>query len=105
MRYVPNEANVFVDTFFNYSGAIFATTFRHPMERWYSQYRFDYLEGRYVKSQDRQSQNKKSFLEWYREYKNWFTCQNVFINTFVGQVRQGYLDIVLASTLIVSCSI
>lgn len=35
-----------VYSFFNLPGAVFATTFRHPIDRWYSQYRFEHLEHR-----------------------------------------------------------
>jgi hypothetical protein len=87
-RYVPNEANPFIDTFFDYSGAVFATMFRDPMERWYSQYRFDYLEERYLRKEDLESNGPtKSFAEWYHTYENWFVCRNIYVNTFIGQVR------------------
>lgn len=42
-RVVANEWDVLYSYFFDYPGAIFATTIRNPLDRWYSQYRFEHL--------------------------------------------------------------
>jgi hypothetical protein len=64
---------------------VFVTTIRDPMERWYSQYRYDYIEGRFVLEDDIKGP-KKSFVEWYHKYKAVRTCRNIFVNAFIGQV-------------------
>jgi hypothetical protein len=59
-------------------GAVFATTLRDPVDRWYSQYRFEHVEKR------DNSQGTKSFGDWYRENKRWTMGENYYIKTFVG---------------------
>ena len=40
-RIAANEWDAFSSSFFDLEGAVFATTFRHPIDRRYSQYRFE----------------------------------------------------------------
>jgi hypothetical protein len=45
-RIVANEWDAFYSRFTSYPGAVFGTTIRDAIDRWYSQYRFEYLEHR-----------------------------------------------------------
>ena len=45
-RVAANEWDVFYSSMLRWRGAVFVTTFRHPVERFYSQYRFEHLEHR-----------------------------------------------------------
>lgn len=51
-RIASNEWDAFYSRFHNYSYVVTATTFRNPLDRWYSQYRFEHLEHRDGSSQD-----------------------------------------------------
>ena len=45
-RVAANEWDVFYSSMLRWAGAVFVTTFRHPVERYFSQYRFEHLEHR-----------------------------------------------------------
>lgn len=82
-RIVANEWDVFYRYFLNYTGALFATTIRHPIDRWYSQYRFEHLEHRDGSSP---SSPRISFPKWYQNTRMWTMGTNYYIKTFIGDV-------------------
>jgi hypothetical protein len=62
--------------------AVFATTFRHPLDRWYSQYRFEHLEHR-----DGSAENapRKGFMAYYDQNRDWTEGMNYYLSTFEGE--------------------
>jgi hypothetical protein len=42
-KIAANEWDVFYDTQADIKDVVLATTMRHPIDRWYSQYRFEHL--------------------------------------------------------------
>ena len=82
-RVIANEWDTFLAPFLNYSNAIFATTIRHPIDRWYSQYRFEHLEHRDGSKQDAPRQ---SFLDWYKGCVRYTMGRNYYVKTFLGEV-------------------
>ena len=60
---------------------VFASTFRDPATRWYSQYRFEHLERR---DQSPTSKPRRPFADW---YGGWVTKQglNYYTTTFLGR--------------------
>ncbi len=81
-RIVANEWDVFLTKFLNYPGAIFGTTIRDPIDRWYSQYRFEHLEHRDGSGADAP---RNPFIKWYNNNKNWFMGANYYVKTFIGK--------------------
>jgi hypothetical protein len=82
-RIVANEWDVFYRYFLDYSGALFATTIRHPIDRWYSQYRFEHLEHR---DGSAQSSPRVAFPRWYQNNRMWTMGTNYYVRTFIGNV-------------------
>lgn len=80
-RITANEWDVFHTSFLNYSKVVFATTFRHPVDRWYSQYRFEHLEHRDGSASDAP---RRPFKTWYNNNKNGMMGSNYYVNTFEG---------------------
>lgn len=60
---------------------MFATTFRHPIDRWYSQYRFEHLEHRDGSSP---GSPRTPMLPWYNNQKGWTMGTNYYVTTFIG---------------------
>ena len=48
--------------------AVFVTTFRHPLDRWYSQYRFEHLEHR---DGSDKGAPRRTFIDYYDRQKDW----------------------------------
>eukprot|EP01036_Dinobryon_divergens_P026949 gene26950-35648_t len=80
-RIVANEWDAFYESFFDLPGAVFATTFRHPIDRWYSQYRFEHLEHRDGSSP---GSPRTPMLPWYNNQKGWTMGMNYYVTTFIG---------------------
>ncbi|CAM9477512.1 unnamed protein product [Phaeothamnion confervicola] len=59
-------------------GAVYATTMRHPVDRWFSQYRFEHLEKRDG------SKGDHKFGEWYRRSTPYNMGHNYYVKTFCG---------------------
>jgi hypothetical protein len=45
-KMTANEWDAMPRSHLTLPGAVFATSLRHPLDRWYSQYRFEHLENR-----------------------------------------------------------
>lgn len=82
-KLASNEWDAFYSTFFNIPGAVFATTFRDPVDRWYSQYRFEHLERRDGSAPD---SKRMSMLQFYNSMKGWTMGENYYIKTFDGTI-------------------
>lgn len=61
--------------------AAFVTTFRHPLDRWYSQYRFEHLEHR---DGSGEGDPRLSFMDYYDRQKDWTEGLNYYVTTFDG---------------------
>ena len=75
-------------SFFDLPGAIFATTFRHPIDRWYSQYRFEHLEHR---DGSQPGSPRAPMLQWYNNQKGWTMGQNYYVTTFLGDKKRSII--------------
>lgn len=82
-RIIANEWDTFLSPFLNYSNVVLATTIRHPIDRWYSQYRFEHLEHRDGSKPDAPRQ---SFLDWYKGCVRYTMGRNYYVKTFLGEV-------------------
>jgi len=80
-RMAANEWDAFYDKHATIPGAVLATTFRHPIDRWYSQYRFEHLEHRDGTDADAPRQ---SFFEYYKGMMGWTMNYNYYVTTFIG---------------------
>lgn len=65
--------------------AVFTTTFRHPLDRFYSQYRFEHLEHR---DGSQANAPRQSFMAWYGGMVDWTVGFNYYLSTFEGQPDQ-----------------
>jgi hypothetical protein len=81
-RMTSNEWDVFYKEMFNWPGAIFATTIRDPIDRIYSQYRFEHLERRDGASA---AAPRMSAKDYYLSIRGWTMGNNYYIKTFVGE--------------------
>eukprot|EP00903_Cladosiphon_okamuranus_P017092 g15749.t1 len=81
-RITANEWDAFPMDHLHLPGAVFATTFRHPVDRWYSQYRFEHVEHRDGSKADKPS---TPFNEWYRRMRPYIMGDNYYVKTFCGQ--------------------
>jgi hypothetical protein len=86
-RVAFNEWDLFFDYFFDYEGAIFVTEFRDPLERWYSQYRFEHLEFRSFphKEEDKFGMPREPFMYWYSYMPKKLMGVNYYVKTFIGE--------------------
>lgn len=80
-RITANEWDVFYASMLSLDGAVFGATFRHPVDRIYSQYRFEHLEHRDGSPQDAP---RNPFIKWYSNNKHWTMGANYYIKTFIG---------------------
>ena len=80
-KVAANEWDVWLDVHRDIPGAVLATTFRHPIDRWYSQYRFEHLEHR---DNSKEGDPRLSFKEWYRRMQGWTMDRNYYCTTFWG---------------------
>lgn len=80
-RIVANEWDVFYKSFLSLDNAIFVTTFRHPIDRWFSQFRFEHLEHRDGSAPD---VPRLDFMKWYNSQKDWTMGENYYVSTFIG---------------------
>ncbi|CAM9813092.1 unnamed protein product, partial [Ectocarpus fasciculatus] len=80
-RISANEWDVFYESMFQWPGAIFATTMRDPIDRIYSQYRFEHLEHRDGSGKEAK---RKQAKEYYLSQRGWTMGNNYYIKTFLG---------------------
>ncbi|CAM9954031.1 unnamed protein product, partial [Ectocarpus sp. 8 AP-2014] len=80
-----NEWDVFPIEHLTLQGAIFATTLRHPVDRWYSQYRFEHLEHR---DGSKPGSELLPFDLWYKKIRQDEMGDNAYIKTFCGRSSQ-----------------
>lgn len=80
-RVTSNEWDVFYSSMFDWPGAVFATTIRDPVDRIYSQYRFEHLEHR---DGSREGAPRKTAKEFYLSQKGWTMGENYYLKTFIG---------------------
>eukprot|EP01038_Epipyxis_sp_PR26KG_P016542 gene16542-22583_t len=80
-RVVANEWDVFYSSFINLPNVILATTFRDPIDRWYSQYRFEHVEHR---DGSKPGDNIQPMIKWYKGCVGWTMGTNYYVKTFVG---------------------
>jgi len=81
-RVCANEWDVFYSRFVEYPGIVLSTTFRDPVDRWYSQYRFEHLEHRDGQPKDAP---RKPFITYYNNNKGWMEGKNYYVRTFEGE--------------------
>ncbi|CAM9519665.1 unnamed protein product, partial [Hapterophycus canaliculatus] len=83
-RITANEWDAFPLEHLDLPGAVFGTTFRHPVDRWYSQYRFEHVEHR-----DGSKPGSKSmpFDQWYKRMRPYVMGDNYYVKTFCGQAN------------------
>lgn len=111
-RIAANEWDAFNHLMFSWPGVLFATTFRHPVDRrWFSQYRFEELERRdgskVPKEQGEMSSNElalqcascfnesstfclntlnlRCMKKYYDNMKSWTMGSNYYVKTFNGK--------------------
>lgn len=80
-RIAANEWDPFYEEFSTLPGVILATTFRHPIDRWWSQYRFEHLEARDGSKKDTP---RTPMLKWYHDCVRWEMGVNYYVRTFEG---------------------
>lgn len=80
-KVAANEWDAYYDKHKNIPGAVLATTFRHPIDRWYSQYRFEHLEHR---DGSKKGDPLQTFYEYYRHMQGWTMDRNYYTTTFWG---------------------
>lgn len=80
-RMAANEWDVFHTDQADIPNVVLATTMRHPIDRWYSQYRFEHLEHRDGTDGKAPRQTLRQF---YDESKGWTMGSNYYIKTFTG---------------------
>jgi hypothetical protein len=79
-RITANEWDVFYESMFGWPGAVFATTIRDPIDRIFSQYRFEHLERRDGST----TQKRVTAKQYYNQLKGWTMGANYYIKTFEG---------------------
>jgi hypothetical protein len=67
-RITANEWDVYHSYMGQWRGAVLASTFRNPVDRWYSQYRFEHLEHRDGSAADAP---RRPFRTWYNNNKGY----------------------------------
>ena len=95
-RVAANEWDAFYSRMLHWTGAVFVTTFRHPVERYFSQYRFEHLEHRdgstaadpvipmkhwYLSQRSWTMGRYDVFSEWSAFSKQ---CSDYYVKTFIG---------------------
>ena len=80
-KIAANEWDVFHVDQADIPHVILATTIRHPIDRWYSQYRFEHLEHR--DGTDGQAP-RQTLRQFYNSMKGWTMGVNYYIKTFIG---------------------
>jgi hypothetical protein len=80
-RIAANEWDAYYEEFGKLPGVILATTFRHPIDRWWSQYRFEHLEARDGSKKDTP---RIPILKWYHSNVKWEMGINYYVKTFEG---------------------
>lgn len=80
-RVAANEWDAFFAYMLDWEGAVLATTFRHPVERYFSQYRFEHLEHRDGTAADAKRLDMKT---WYLSQRGWTMGSNYYVKTFAG---------------------
>jgi hypothetical protein len=82
-----NEWDVFYSSMFEeLQHAVFATTIRDPIDRIYSQYRFEHLENRDGR---KNASHFMSAKEYYKSIRGWTMGANYYIKTFCGYPDKG----------------
>jgi hypothetical protein len=80
-RIAANEWDAFYELHSQIPNVVLATTIRHPIDRWYSQYRFEHLEHRDGSAPDAK---RNPFRTWYNNNKGWTMGTNYYVKTFIG---------------------
>jgi hypothetical protein len=80
-RMAANEWDVFHADQADIPNVVLATTMRHPVDRWYSQYRFEHLEHR---DGTDGSAPRQTLREFYDASKGWTMGTNYYVKTFIG---------------------
>jgi hypothetical protein len=86
-RLASNEWDTYQSYMGTWADAVYATTFRDPVDRWYSQYKFEYLEHR--DGSDKNAPRPITMMQWYKSNRNWMMTPNYYIKTFLGTVDMG----------------
>ncbi|CAM9814042.1 unnamed protein product [Ectocarpus sp. 12 AP-2014] len=81
-RITANEWDAFPMSHLTLPGAVFGTTFRHPVDRWYSQYRFEHVEHRDGSDPEKESM---PFHVWYKRMRPYIMGDNYYVKTFCGK--------------------
>lgn len=107
-RVAANEWDNFIEDMVDWPGTVLATTFRHPIDRWFSQYRFEHLERRdggkakdgveISASEDlakmcsvcnnkycEDSLHIQCMKSYYNGMRSWTMGPNYYVNTFIGE--------------------
>eukprot|EP01041_Mallomonas_annulata_P011670 gene11670-24446_t len=80
-RLAENEWDALSTDMMSWPGAVLGTTFRHPIDRWYSQYRFEHLEHR---DGSEEESKRMSFRKYYKSMRGWTITSNYYVKTFIG---------------------
>ncbi|CAM9914593.1 unnamed protein product [Ascophyllum nodosum] len=89
-RITANEWDAFPKEHLTLPRAVFATTFRHPVDRWYSQYRFEHVEHRDGTSKD---STPLPFNQWFKRMKPYIMGDNYYVKTFCGIPNRSDADL------------
>jgi hypothetical protein len=80
-KIAANEWDVYHTDHGDIPNVVLATTMRHPVDRWYSQYRFEHLEHR---DGSNGTAPRQTFRQFYDADKGWTMGVNYYIKTFIG---------------------
>lgn len=72
---------MFLEEHASIPGAVLSTTARDPVDRWYSQYRFEHLEHR---DGSQSGDTRTPMVKWYKNQRGWTMGENYYIKTFIG---------------------
>lgn len=81
-RVAANEWDVYYKRIGGLPGVVLATTLRDPLDRWYSQYRFEHLEHRDGSSA---FDSIVPFKDYYNGHRGWAQGDNYYVKTFYGE--------------------
>ncbi|CAM9799900.1 unnamed protein product [Chrysoparadoxa australica] len=81
-RIASNEWDAFPASHLQLPGAVFATSIRDPLDRWYSQYRFEHLDNQYP---NKEGGGHRTFMQWYERLRQYSMGDNYYVKTFCGE--------------------
>ncbi|KAG5175751.1 hypothetical protein JKP88DRAFT_337460, partial [Tribonema minus] len=82
LRMTANEWDALPRSQLTLPGAVFLTSLRHPLDRWYSQYRFEHLEHR--DGECMAASKQMVFTKWYPNFARDSQGNNYYVKTFCG---------------------